>query len=314
MPMTVTWKCATSRMIVRVAFTALGVLAVVAGGDGQSRGGADAARALTGAIDIHLHVDPDSAQRPIDAIDVAKLARSRGMRGIVLKNHYDPTAGVAFLVRKEVPGLEVFGGIDLNLTVGGINVAAVEHMTEIKGNWGRIVWMPTHDSENAVRASKQNRRFVSVARNGELLPEVKEIISVIAKRGLVLATGHSSPEEGLMLVREGRRQGVEHIVVTHPLDAPVHMTLGQMQEAAKLGAFLEFDYRRALEHEQVEAMRKIGPESCILAEFWSDRSTYAGLDGVAKFVSTLGSHGFTKQQLARMMKENPARLLGLLAR
>ena len=65
---------------------------------------------LRGAIDIHVHSDPDNVPRSIDAIEVAKLARARGMRGIVLKNHYDPTAGLAFLARKEAPGLEVFGG------------------------------------------------------------------------------------------------------------------------------------------------------------------------------------------------------------
>jgi hypothetical protein len=58
------------------------------------------------------------------------------MRGIVLKNHYDPTGGLAYIVRKEVPGLEVFGGVDLNLTVGGINPAAVSHMAEVSGRWG----------------------------------------------------------------------------------------------------------------------------------------------------------------------------------
>src|SRR5438093_5538677 len=88
---------------------------------------------LSGAIDIHVHSDPDDRPRSIDAIDVAKLARARGMRGIVLKNHYDPTAGLASIVRKEVPGVEVFGGIDLNLTVGGMNPAAVEHMAQVSG-------------------------------------------------------------------------------------------------------------------------------------------------------------------------------------
>src|SRR5580704_12007954 len=76
---------------------------------------------LNGAIDIHVHSDPDSTARSIDAIDVAKLAKSRGMRGLVLKNHYEPTAGLAYIVRKEVPGIEVFGGIDLNLSGGGVN-------------------------------------------------------------------------------------------------------------------------------------------------------------------------------------------------
>jgi hypothetical protein len=36
-----------------------------------------------GTIDIHVHSDPDNRPRSIDAIDVAKLARDRGMRAIV---------------------------------------------------------------------------------------------------------------------------------------------------------------------------------------------------------------------------------------
>src|SRR5438045_3097030 len=103
----------------------------------------DSARVLRGAIDIHVHSDPDNVPRSIDGIDVAKLARSKGMRAIVLKNHYDPTAGLAYLARKEAPGLEVFGGIDLNLTVGGMNAAAVEHMTQVAGGWGRVGVMST---------------------------------------------------------------------------------------------------------------------------------------------------------------------------
>src|SRR3989454_1634003 len=158
----------------------------------------------------------------------------------VLKNHYDPTAGLAFLARKEAAGLEVFGGIDLNLTVGGMNPVAVEHLTQVAGGWGRIVWMSTFDAENQVRYSKENRPFVSVARNGVLLPETKAVISVIAKHGLVLATGHVSAQEGLLLLAEGRQQGVAHMVVTHAMNAPILMDVPQMKEAAARGAFIEF--------------------------------------------------------------------------
>src|ERR1035437_9481055 len=76
---------------------------------------------LEGVVDIHVHTAPDSVARSIDAIDLAKLAESRGMRAIVLKNHYEPTASMAYLVHKVVPGIQVFGGIDLNLSVGGMN-------------------------------------------------------------------------------------------------------------------------------------------------------------------------------------------------
>src|SRR4051794_31132290 len=88
---------------------------------------------LEGVIDIHAHTAPDSVPRSIDAIDLARLAESRGMRAIVLKNHYEPTADVAYLVHKVVPGIQVFGGVDLNLSMGGMNPAAVEKMALTTG-------------------------------------------------------------------------------------------------------------------------------------------------------------------------------------
>src|SRR6202167_2373843 len=115
------------------------------------------AQTLAGAIDMHAHSDPDGTPRSIDAIDLAKLAKSRGMRAIVLKNHYEPTASLAYIVRKEVPGIEVFGGISLDLTNGGVNPAAVEWMTKVKGGYGRVVWFPTFDSEH--NAAPQHRPF-----------------------------------------------------------------------------------------------------------------------------------------------------------
>src|SRR6516165_7282550 len=129
--------------------------------------GAAAGQALTGVIDIHVHSDPDSTPRSIDAIDLAKLAKQRGMRGLVLKNHYESTAALAYIVRKEVPGIEIFGGIDLNRSVGGINPAAIERMVLMKGSWGKVVWMPTFDNENQVKASKESRPFISISKNGK---------------------------------------------------------------------------------------------------------------------------------------------------
>ena len=288
------------------------------------RGGAGAAptdpvaRALSGAIDIHVHSFPDNAERSVDGLEAAMLARAHGMRGLVLKNHYDPTGGLAYMVRKQVPGLEVFGGIDLNLTVGGMNAAAVEHMTQVSGGWGRLVWMSTFDAENQVRYSKENRPFVTVSRNSELVPAVKEVIGVIAKHGLVLATGHVSPAEGLMMLREGRRQGVQHMVVTHAMNAPILMTVEQMQEAAKEGAFIEFcgsSMFNATASQRVEnfaqAIRKLGPEFTILSTDLGQKGNPLPADGLAAFVLALRAKGFTDQELDRMSKQNPARLLGL---
>ena len=301
----------------------LAAAVVVAAAIGETRAGQqtaadDAARLLRGAIDIHVHSDPDNVPRSIDGLDAAKLARSKGMRGIVLKNHYDPTAGLAFLARKEAPGLEVFGGIDLNLTVGGMNATAVEHLTQVAGGWGRVVWMSTFDAENQVRYARENRPFVSVARNGELLPETKAVIAVIAKHGLALATGHVSAQEGLMLVREARRQGAEHIVITHAANAPVLMTVAQMQEAAKQGAFIEFvggslttaDAAARIDR-FADAIRQVGPQACILSSDLGQKGNALPPDGFATFLLALRARGFSEPDLDRMSKQNPARLLGL---
>jgi hypothetical protein len=297
-------------------FLAILGISIAFADDRQRSAGDEIARRLAGAIDIHVHSDPDSRPRSIDALEVAKLSRARGMRGIVLKNHYDSTAGLAYIVRKEVPGLEVFGGIDLNLTVGGINPAAVEHMTQVSGGWGRMVWLPTFDAENQVRYSKESRRSVSVSRNGALLPEVKEVISIIAKHQLVLATGHISAAEGLAVLGEARRQGIQSLVVTHAMNAPILMSVSQMQEAAKLGAFIEFvggsladaDAPARLER-FAAAIRQVGPKSTILSSDLGQKGNALPPDGFAAFVAALGTKGFTDQELDQMSKDNPARLL-----
>jgi hypothetical protein len=280
--------------------------------------GADLDRAISGAIDIHVHSLPDDRERSVDGFEAAILARSHGMRGLVLKNHYESTAGLAYLVRKQVPGLDVFGGIDLNLTVGGMNPAAVEHMTRVSGGYGRVVWMSTFDAENQVRVSRESRPFVSVTRDGQLLSAAKDVLAVIAKHGLVLATGHVSAEEGLLLLREARQQGVQRMVVTHAMNPPISMTVPQMQEAAKQGAFIEFtgsSVRAATASARIDsyadAIRKVGPEFCILSSDLGQKGNPLPPDGLAEFIVALKARGFTDQELDRMAKQNPARLLGL---
>ena len=270
----------------------------------QGLTGIDRARLLEGAIDVHVHSYPDDRPRSIDAIEVAKLAHARKLRAIVLKNHYDSTAGLAFLVRKVVPDIEVFGGVALNLTVGGINPAAVEHMAAVSGGWGRIVWM--------------SRPFVSVTNTGELLPDVRDVIAVIAKRDLVLATGHSAPSEALLILREAKQQGVQRMIVTHAMNTPVSMSVAEMQEAAHLGAYIEFvggsltaaDAETRM-NRYADAIRQIGPEFCILSSDLGQQGNALPPDGLGEFLVSLRRRGFTSQEVDRMAKQNPARLLGL---
>jgi len=277
---------------------------------------------LTGVIDIHVHSDPDSMPRSIDAIDLAKLAKQRGMRALVLKNHYESTAALAYIVRKEVPGIEIFGGIDLNRSVGGVNPAAIERMVLMKGGWGKVVWMPTFDNENQVKASKENRPFVSISKNGQLLPEVQEVIRLAAKNQFTLETGHSSAADGLLIVHAARQAGVQHVVVTHAMSDPVRMTIPQMQQAAGEGAYIEFVYGATLPanngapallsiSDYAKAIRAVGPRSCILSSDLGQPGRPLHPDGMAKFFEALRKQGISQADIDVMSKTNPARALGL---
>lgn len=300
--------------------------------------------AVTGAIDIHLHGDPDGnfdrnfvdetnpqgRTGQFDIVEEAKIAKASGMRAIVHKSKRIDPSTLAYLARKAVPGIEVFGAMSLDRPFG-LNPTAVEVMASVEGGWGRVVFMV---AEDAAVGDREPARSIPVSRNGSLLPETKAVISTIAKtrtRGsngtLVMATGHSSPEDCLMMVREGQRVGVKGMVMTHP---GANWTIAQLQEGVKMGAFVEItalstflpverfgglndaNFKRAL-----NVIRTIGPEHIIISTDVGRMHSAAKVGNPTSpqaFAATarlLRANGITEQQLNLMFKENPARLLGL---
>ena len=273
------------------------------------------AQTLDGAIDMHAHAAPDGTPRKLDALELARMAKAAGMRAIVIKNHYEPTASLAFLVRKVVPGIEVFGGISLDLTVGGVNPAAVEWMTKVEGGYGKVVWLPTFDSESQVKLNGDNRPFAPVMRDGKILPEVLAVIDIAAKHDLVLEMGHSSPQESLLIIPEAKRRGVKHVVVTHAMASPGgSMTLGEMREAAKQGALLELVYSPPTDEQltkEAEAIKAIGAASFVLSSDLGQPPNPLHTDGLLAMYKGLMAHGVSAADIDVMARKNPARLLGL---
>jgi hypothetical protein len=277
--------------------------------------------ALIGAIDLHAHHDPDSYPRELDAFDVAKLAKDRGLRGIVLKNHWTETAGLAYLARKYfTPDFEVFGAVTLDTAVGGVNPQAVRYMVDVVGHRGRIVWLPTHDSEHEVRYNKERRPLVSVSRAGRLLPEVNQVIGLVAQYDLALATGHVTPEETLQILRAAKAAGVKRLIVTHPLldRQYTYMSIDQLRVAADLGAFIELTAggvtsdgepkKRAL-----AALRAIGARHFIVGSDAGLAGRPNHTDLLALAAKSLRAAGFSEADLALMFKDNPAFLVNLPA-
>src|SRR3981189_3218327 len=88
-------------------FTAVSLLAqpVI----GQSNQEDHGARLLRGAIDMHFHMDAPTPKGTGEHADIAKVrvAQSRGLRALVIKNHFEPTATLAYHLRPEVPNIEL---------------------------------------------------------------------------------------------------------------------------------------------------------------------------------------------------------------
>ena len=273
------------------------------------------AQTLEGAIDMHAHAAPDGTPRKLDALELARTAKAAGMRAIVIKNHYEPTASLAFVVRKVVPGIVVFGGISLDLTVGGVNPAAVEWMTKVEGGYGKVVWLPTFDSESQVKLSGDNRPFAPVTRDGKILPEVLAVIDIAAKHDLVLEMGHSSPQESLLIIPEAKRRGVKHVVVTHAMASPGgSMTLGEMREAAKQGAMIELVHSPLTDEQltkEADAIKAIGAASFVLSSDLGQPQNPLHTDGLLAMYKGLMAHGVSAADIDVMARKNPARLLGL---
>jgi len=284
-----------------------------------------------GAIDMHVHSAPDVSGRSVNDIELARMAKEMGMRGIVIKNHEFITNDRAYLVRQVVTGIEAFGGIVLNYSVGGLNPVAVERMLRFTGGYGKVVWLPTFDAANhkSFFAKKPDAGGIRVVDgSGTILPELRKILQLVAKADVIIATGHISPQEILAVVRAAREEGVGRIIISHAMYSPVQMSLEEMKRCIEMGAFIEhvyvanlagptapLEWMRTWRHismeEYARAIRALGAEHCILCTDLGQYLNPTPADGMQEFIRGLSRQGIDEEEIAWMIRRNPARLLGL---
>ena len=282
-----------------------------------------------GVIDFHVHSHPDVFGRNMDDIDVAQLAKAKGMRGIVLKNHISETASRAALVMKVVPGIEVFGGVVLNNAVGGINPNAVEWMHRVYGSRGKIVWLPTFESDKHVKTfGKPDAKGIVVAPGGQVLPEMEAVLKIIARENLVLATGHVHPEEVIAVTKRARELGVKNIIVTHGLTNVPGLTMAQAKQVVDMGGIIEVCFLQFmagpnaplefLKHwtqinakNVAQAVKELGAGGLVISSDLGQSANMTHPDGIEVAVQAVKREGLADADIELMLRKNPARLLGL---
>jgi hypothetical protein len=298
-----------------VVAAALGLAAIQALAQGAVPAPQPEPSPAAGVIDLHVHSHPDVFGRSLDDIDVAQLAKAKGLRGIVLKSHGSETASRAALVMKAVPGIEVWGGIVLNRAVGGVNPDAVEWMHRVHGRRGKVVWLPTFDADKHVKTlSRPDARGLVVAPGGQVTPEMEAVLKIIARENLVLATGHVHPAEIIAVVRRARELGIKGVLINHAFTNVPGLSMAQAKQLVEMGALIEvcMTYRTQVGAKQVvRAVKELGAQHLVISSDLGQIGNMTHPDGLETAIAELKGEGVADADIDLMMRKNPARLLGL---
>jgi hypothetical protein len=289
-------------------------------------------KCLQGAYDIQIHVGPDVIGRRIDDIDCAKEFLQHGLKGFVLKSHYVPTGERAQVVTKAVPGINAFGAITLNHSVGGLNPVAVELAGRSQC---KIVWFPTVDAENETAGrSKETAKLPFWAKiqreleaegisppkltlvdgSGNVTEPTKRCMERIAKHNMILATGHVGRKEIFAIVKEAKKMGLKKVLVTHA-EFPSQSLTGDEQKAlVDEGALIEHcfttTYTNKAPWETAFAnIRKSGVANTVISTDLGQTINPPVAEGFAMFVQKLLDAGFSADEVKTMAVTNPTRLV-----
>ena len=289
--------------------------------------------AIHGAYDLQVHVAPDVIERRIDDIGLAQEFLEKGLKGFVLKSHYIPTAERAKVVSRAVPGIQAFGALTLNHSIGGLNPVAVE----IAGRSGaKVVWMPTVDAANetAGRVGGPNTKLPfwaqiqrELAATGiappplTVIDEVGKVnepamrcLELIRQHDMILATGHLGRREIFALVRAAREMRLRKVLVTHAEFPSQNLSAEEQLELADAGAFIEHCFttmhtNKAPWEAVLESIRRVGPERCVLSTDLGQTINPPVAQGFAMFAQTLLDADFSAEDIRRMAVINPTALV-----
>lgn len=107
-----------------------------------------AAEILHGACDMHVHSGPALVARGIDHVEAVRVCAEAGMRALVIKDQHVPSGNIAQIIQKYFvkpeENFNVYGGLILGNTQGGLNPAVVEAAI---GYDTKVIWMPVLSSQ-----------------------------------------------------------------------------------------------------------------------------------------------------------------------
>lgn len=281
---------------------------------------------LDGICDIHIHAAPDSRMRSVDEWHFAQEAQKAGYRAIMYKSNDFSCHDRAFLIRQGISDIEVFGSLCMNRVHGNrVNAYAAEKAVATSGGLCRCIWMPTLDAEYHYRCEGRFEKGIPVLDDsGKVLPEVIRVMEICAEADIIFATGHSSPYENIVLAQKAAEVGIKRFVVTHANSHFWIMTPNQIRQCVDLGAYIEYCYLPRLwgkgsgmpQYERQSAKDfadfiRIAPDRSFISTDLGQSVMPHPIEGMRQCIADLDEAGFTSAEINRLVRDNPAMLIGL---
>ncbi|MEK6601816.1 MAG: DUF6282 family protein [Candidatus Binatota bacterium] len=281
---------------------------------------------LQGAIDCHIHAYPDFVHRSQNMIEIAIEASKCGMRAVAFKDHWNVSATAAYLTQKHIDSLvergeltnrvEIYGGAG---TCHGMRPEYIRVALQYPNF--KMIWFPTFTSLGFWRGAGQPEKggVRLVADNGEVLPEVVEIMKMAAEKKVGVGFGHTDFKELLPLAKKAKEIGLR-ATLDHPLLELNKLLLDEMKELADLGVYVGTYCQPMIPSlyqpvadpmETIRTIKAIGPERCIIGSDFGQVLHMDAIDGMRVFIRALLGFGITPQQIKVMLKDNPAKLMWL---
>lgn len=289
----------------------------------------DVLEVLEGAFDMHVHAFPDpEIDTGWDQVQITKMATDIGMGGCLFKAHTFPTATtvpfVNMIVEEYAKKIEkkpahAYGGIVLNHASGGLYPFSVQMVAHLGA---KMVWLPSHDGahHNRVMENPGKNWIELLDENDKPVSNLYEIFEIIASHDMILDPNHASTKQRFVVIEEAKKLGVRKFMLTHPNWNVTKMTLDQLIEISKMGAYIGlFAYGDIPNYNNpncdpqyfMECIRQIGADHCIIASDLGTAINVPPTEGMKLFVRILLANGFKKSDIRKMVVDNPRYLLGL---
>lgn len=289
----------------------------------------DVMEVLDGAFDMHVHAFPDPLiDTGWDQFQVTKMATDAGMGGCNFKAHTFPTASTVPFVNMMVEEYakntgkkpaKAYGGIVLNYFSGGLNPDSVEMVARLGG---KTVWLPSHDSahHNRIIDDPGTHWIELLDENDKPVPALYKIFEIVAANDMILDPCHASTKQRFVVIEEAKKMGVKRFMITHPNWNVTKMTMDQMIEISRMGAYIglfaygdipNYNNPKCDPNYFMECIKKIGPEHCFLASDLGTLVNVPPVEGMKLFVRILLANGFKKADIRKMIVDNPRYLLNL---